>query len=143
MLMTTERGLGVLIVDDDDVAAEGIIRGLRRHGFAGRVLWVTDGLTALDVLRGEHAEELVEPRVVLLDLNMPVLDGFGFLEQLRADPRLHSTVVFVLSTSSRSNDMLRAYEHHVAGYMVKSSVGPQFAQLAEVLESYAAAVVLP
>jgi CheY-like chemotaxis protein len=74
---------------------------------------------------------------------MPVLDGFGFLQQLRADPRLHSTVVFVLSTSSRSNDILRAYDQHVAGYIVKSSVGPQFAQLAEVLESYAAAVVLP
>jgi CheY-like chemotaxis protein len=141
--MTTERGRGVLIVDDDDVAAEGVIRGLRRHGFDGRVLWVTDGATALDVLRGQHAEALAEPRVVLLDLNMPVLDGFGFLQQLRADPRLHSTVVFVLSTSSRSNDILRAYDQHVAGYIVKSSVGPQFAQLAEVLESYAAAVVLP
>jgi CheY-like chemotaxis protein len=141
--MTTERQLGVLIVDDDDVAAEGVVRGLQKHGFEGRALWVTDGSTALEVLRGEHRDDLAEPRVVLLDLNMPVLDGFGFLEQLRADPRLHSTVVFVLTTSARSHDLLRAYEEHVAGYMVKSSVGPQFARLAELLESYAAAVVLP
>jgi len=143
MLMTTESGLGVLIVDDDDVAAEGVLRGLRKHGFDGRVLWVTDGSTALDVLRGRHSEELAEPRVVLLDLNMPVLDGFGFLEQLRADAQLSSTVVFVLTTSSSNNDMLRAYEENVAGYMVKSMVGPQFARLARLLESYAAAVVMP
>jgi CheY-like chemotaxis protein len=142
-LMTIERALGVLIVDDDDVAAEGVLRGLRRHGYEGRALWVTDGSTALDVLRGEHLEELPDPRVVLLDLNMPILDGFGFLDQLRADPRLHSTVVFVLTTSSSSDDILRAYDEHVAGYMVKSAVGPQFARLAKLLESYAAAVVMP
>jgi len=141
--MTTESGLGVLIVDDDDVAAEGVVRGLRKHGFDGRVLWVTNGSTALDVLRGQHREVLAEPRVVLLDLNMPVLDGFGFLEQLRADQSLHSTVVFVLTTSSDSSDMLRAYDDHVAGYMVKSAVGPQFARLARLLDSYAAAVVWP
>jgi CheY-like chemotaxis protein len=140
--MTTDTGLGVLIVDDDDVAAEGVLRGLRKHGFEGRALWVTDGSTALDVLRGQHAENLTEPRVVLLDLNMPILDGFGFLEQLRADPDLHSTVVFVLTTSSSTIDMVRAYDEHVAGYMVKSAVGPQFARLAHLLESYAAAVVL-
>ena len=141
--MTTDTGLGVLIVDDDDVAAEGVVRGLRRHGFDGRALWVTDGASALEVLRGQHSDVLAEPRVVLLDLNMPILDGFGFLQQLRADPTLHSTVVFVLTTSSNSDDMLRAYEDHVAGYMVKSAVGPQFARLAQLLESYAAAVVWP
>ncbi|MEO5838350.1 MAG: response regulator [Acidimicrobiales bacterium] len=141
--MTTDAGLGVLIVDDDDVAAEGVLRGLRKHGFTGRALWVTDGATALEVLRGRHHETLAEPRVVLLDLNMPVLDGFGFLEQLRGEPMLHSTVVFVLTTSSDSGDMLRAYDDHVAGYMVKSAVGPQFARLARLLESYAAAVVWP
>jgi CheY-like chemotaxis protein len=143
MHMTTEPGLGVLIVDDDDVAAEGVVRGLRKHGFEGRVHWVTDGATALEVLRGDNAEKLGEPRVVLLDLNMPVLDGFGFLQQLRADARLHSTVVFVLTTSASSADMLRAYDEHVAGYMVKSAVGPQFARLALLLESYGAAVVWP
>ena len=141
--MTTDTGLGVLIVDDDDVAAEGVLRGLRKHGFEGRALWVTDGSTALDALRGQHSEILAEPRVVLLDLNMPILDGFGFLEQLRADSSLHSTVVFVLTTSSSTIDMIRAYDEHVAGYMVKSAVGPQFARLARLLESYAAAVVLP
>jgi hypothetical protein len=52
-------------------------------------------------------------------------------------------VVFVLTTSSSNNDMLRAYEENVAGYMVKSMVGPQFARLARLLESYAAAVVMP
>jgi CheY-like chemotaxis protein len=141
--MTTESGLGVLIVDDDDVAAEGVLRGLRKHGFGGRALWVIDGSSALDVLRGQHHQVLAEPRVVLLDLNMPVLDGFGFLEQLRGDPTLHSTVVFVLTTSSDSDDILRAYDDHVAGYMVKSAVGPQFARLAHLLESYATAVVWP
>jgi CheY-like chemotaxis protein len=141
--MTTDREIGVLIVDDDDVAAEGVIRGLRKHGFDGRVLWVTDGSAAMDLLRSERRDDGAEPLVVVLDLNMPVLDGFGFLEQLRTDPNLHSTVVFVLTTSSHGRDMARAYDHHVAGYMVKSDVGPQLARLASLLGAYADVVVMP
>ncbi|MGH6747148.1 response regulator [Novosphingobium sp.] len=134
----------VLVVDDDDVALEGVLRSFRRHGVPCRSQTAGDGCEALQILRGQHpAKRLGTPVIVLLDLNMPNMDGFQFLETLRADPALQRTVVFILSTSSRDQDRSRAYDEHVAGYMVKSAVGPQFAQLAHFITQYATTQNLP
>ncbi|WP_271190564.1 hypothetical protein, partial [Dactylosporangium matsuzakiense] len=65
------------------------------------------------------------------------------LEEMRADPVLRRTVVFVLSTSARDQDRARAYDEQVAGYMVKSAVGPQFALLADFMNQYARTQNLP
>lgn len=137
-------GCTVLLVDDDDVALEGVLRSFRRHEVPCRTLTVGDGSEALAVLRGTHQTKRLEtPVIVLLDLNMPGMDGFQFLEALRADPQLGRTVVFVLTTSSRDQDRYRAYDEHVAGYMVKSAVGPQFSLLAEFVTEYARTQKLP
>ena len=74
---------------------------------------------------------------------MPRMDGFEFLQALRSDPRLRDLVVFVLSTSEADADRTRAYHQNIAGYLVKSSVGPQFARLARMLLSYQSVVTLP
>jgi CheY-like chemotaxis protein len=81
--------------------------------------------------------------VVLLDLNLPRLGGMDFLREVRADPLLNDSVVFVLTTSADARDCKRAYEEHVAGYMVKSEVGPQFNKMVEMLRPYLAVVRLP
>jgi len=134
----------VLVVDDDDVALEGVLRSFRRHGVPCRSQTAGDGREALDILRGRHPrKQVATPVIVLLDLNMPNMDGFQFLEELRADAELKRTVVFILSTSSRDQDRSRAYDEHVAGYMVKSAVGPQFAQLAQFITKYATTQNLP
>ena len=134
----------VLLVEDDDVDAEAVIRSIRRSQVPVDVVWVEDGLEALDVLRGQHSSRTVErPVIVLLDLNMPRMDGFEFLHALRSDPDLRDLVVFVLSTSSADADRMRAYHENIAGYLVKSSIGPQFARLARLLLSYRTAVTLP
>jgi len=134
----------VLVVDDDDVALEGVLRSFRRHGVPCRSEVAADGREALEILRGRHPGKHVDtPVIVLLDLNMPNMDGFQFLEELRADAELKRTVVFILSTSSRDQDRWRAYDEHVAGYMVKSAVGPQFAQLAQFITKYATTQNLP
>jgi CheY-like chemotaxis protein len=136
--------LNVLLVDDDDVDAESVIRSLRRGTAPLNVLWVEDGLEALEVLRGQHPVLTIErPLVVLLDLNMPRMDGFEFLGALRHDPALTDLVVFVLSTSAAEADRTRAYQDNIAGYLVKSAVGPQFSKLARMLAGYQAAVTLP
>ena len=71
---------------------------------------------------------------------MPVMNGFEFLEYIRNDELLQDTVIFILTTSNDDNDRSRAYDNNVAGYMVKSAVGPQFAKLAALLCAYKNAV---
>ncbi|MDL5034605.1 response regulator [Pelomonas sp. APW6] len=134
----------VLLVDDDDVATEGVLRSFRKLGVHCQTVTAEDGLVALEILRNQHpSRRLSPPYLVLLDLNMPRMDGFQFLEVLRKDPALKQTVVFVLTTSSRDADRTRAYNENVAGFMVKSAVGPQFSLLANFLDKYAASVRLP
>lgn len=134
----------VLLVDDDDVALEGVLRSFRKHGVPCRTLTAGDGAEALSILKGRHPHKRLEtPVVVLLDINMPGMDGFQFLEAVRSDAQLKRTVVFILSTSARDQDRTRAYDDHVAGYMIKSAVGPQFSLLAEFIGKYAHSQKLP
>jgi len=136
--------LTVLLVDDDDVAAESVQRSLHKAGLMVPVVWAEDGESALRALRGEDPARVVpRPRVTLLDLNMPRMNGFEFLEALRADRDLCDDVVFVLTTSDADTDRMRAYQGHIAGYMVKSALGPQFARLAQLLAVYHQAMRLP
>jgi len=136
--------LTILLVEDDDVAAEAVVRSLGKAQLMFPVVWAEDGEQALRALRGQDpARPVPRPRVTLLDLNMPHMNGFEFLQNLRADPELCDDVVFVLTTSDADTDRVRAYHEHVAGYMVKASVGPQFARLAQLLDLYHSAIRLP
>ena len=74
---------------------------------------------------------------------MPRMNGFEFLEALRGDAELRESVVFVLSTSDADADRSRAYHELVAGYMVKSAIGPQFSKLAKLLKQYTETIWLP
>ena len=142
--MNKTHSLTILLVEDDDVAAEGVLRSLTRLGLPFPLVCAEDGRVALSILRGEDATRQVSrPLVILLDLNMPRMNGFEFLQELRADPKLCEEVVFVLTTSDADSDRMRAYQEQIAGYMVKSAVGPQFSKLAQLLLSYDAAVTLP
>ena len=108
------------------------------------VVWAEDGAQALAALRGDDPSRPVpRPRVTLLDLNMPRMNGFEFLQALRADESLTDDIVFVLTTSDADTDRSRAYHQHVAGYMVKAAVGPQFSRLAQLLIDYQASVKWP
>ncbi len=119
-------GLTILLVEDDDVAAESVVRSLKHIGLDIPVVWAEDGEVALRLLRdADPLRPVPRPRVVLLDLNMPRMNGFEFLQHLRADPALHNEVVFVLTTSDDDSDRTRAYHENIAGYMVKTAVGPR------------------
>jgi CheY-like chemotaxis protein len=143
-VMTGAQPINLLLVEDDDVAAEAVVRGLHRHDMNCPVIPAEDGNAALQILRGNHtAQRIDKPYLVLLDLNMPRMNGFEFLAALRADSELRDTVVFVLTTSSAESDRARAYQENIAGYIVKSATGPQFSGLARFLTEYRRAVQLP
>jgi CheY-like chemotaxis protein len=130
----------IVVVDDDAVDVEAVQRALRHQRISNPTVVFHDSVAALRALRGA---EISEPRLVLLDLNMPRMNGVEFLRELRADPSSHRTVVFVLTTSSSEKDIVESYELNVAGYIVKSAVGPDFVRLTDLLGCYWRVVELP
>ena len=142
--MTSVRPFSILLVDDDDVAAEAVVRGLAKNAMHCPITIAEDGSVALQILRGTHPmRAIVKPYVVLLDLNMPRMNGFEFLRELRMDKQLRNSVVFVLTTSGSPAERASAYEENIAGYIVKSGVGPQLSGLARFLIEYRSAILLP
>jgi len=136
--------LTILLVDDDDVACESVMRSFKKNGIPFPITTAGDGVEALEILRGKHKEKTIGPHtVILLDLNMPRMNGFEFLAEIRQDASLASSIIFVLTTSDSDSDRIRAYEDNIAGYMIKSAVGPQFSKLASLLVGYNQSVELP
>lgn len=142
--MDRPNELSLLIVEDDPVDRESVIRGLRKTKIANAIETASDGVEALDKLRGTGGHEAIpRPLVILLDLNLPRMNGSEFLTELRADEDLADTIVFVLTTSESSSDIRKAYEHNVAGYIVKQRVGADFMRLVELLETFWRLIELP
>ena len=134
----------ILLVEDDDIDAEAVRRAFTKQRIANPIVHARDGVEALEVLRGENGKEkLLRPYMILLDLNMPRMNGIEFLKELRGDSDLHDSVVFVLTTSDADRDKLSAYEQHIAGYLIKSNVGSGFVNLVNMLDAYWRYVELP
>jgi CheY-like chemotaxis protein len=105
-------------------------------------LWVAgDGVEALEMLRGKEMPQ--ERRIVLLDLNMPRMNGIEFLRAIRADPVHRVTPVVVLTTSNDERDRVEAYKLNVAGYLVKPVTLLNFVELMAALNRYWMLVELP
>ncbi len=134
-----QRNLNILLVEDDAVDVMNIRRAFKRKRISNPLFVAQNGLQALDMLRGGFDTMPTLPekrRVVLLDLNMPRMDGLEFLEELRGDPSLKETPVVVLTTSDDGQDRRRAYEFNVAGYILKPVTFDQFANTMEALTRY-------
>jgi CheY-like chemotaxis protein len=98
------------------VDAVNMQRIFRKLSVPHELRQASNGIVALDLIRKEPC---FIPDVILLDWNMPVMDGAEFLKALRTDENLHRIPVYVLSTSDYPPDIATAYEHNVAGYLVK------------------------
>ena len=134
----------ILVVDDDDVDAEGVQRAVKAAKILNPISRARDGIEALDMLRGTNGKEPIpRPFLILLDLNMPRMNGIEFLDVLRRDEHLHRSVVIVLTTSQAERDKLAAYDKHVAGYVSKSKAGEDFTELIDMLDHYWRIVELP
>ncbi|MDV6030890.1 MAG: response regulator [Phycisphaera sp. RhM] len=130
----------ILVVEDDFVDLEIIRRGVAKRGLQAEILNATDGAAALQLLRSDRlTPEQRGHLVVLLDINMPGMNGHQFLDEIRADETLRPTLIFILTTSDHPRDVTRAYEQNVAGYFLKSNLGG----LLETLSSYLNHVKFP
>lgn len=112
----------VLLADDNATDAELTIRALEIGGVKLPVVWVQDGEAALDYVfrRGVYAQRPTgNPRLMLLDLHMPKIDGLDVLAQIKADPGTRGTPVVIMSSSDQEYDMTRSYELHANSYIVK------------------------
>ncbi|MFK7914927.1 MAG: response regulator [Pseudomonadales bacterium] len=141
--MEKYHSVDILMVDDDELDVELFRRSLTKNRIANRLVWAQDGVEALEILQGKRAESIEQPAIVLLDINMPRMNGLEFLDAIRADPALKTLTVFVLTTSQDDRDIARAYENNVAGYMVKSELGESFAEGIGLLDHYWRVVELP
>ncbi len=133
----------LLLVDDDDIDTEALMRSFKKIGAECETFVARDGDTALDMLRGRVQPSVQRPCIVVLDINMPRMTGIEFLDEIRADHQLMDMIVFVLTTSSDRKDVFQAYDHNVAGYLVKSDVGDMFIEAAKLIDQYARTVLLP
>lgn len=134
----------ILLIDDDEIDAEAVQRAFRQHKLANPIIHAVDGIMALEILREKSAKSrLTKPYIILLDINMPRMGGLEFLHELRRDPNLTDSVVFMLTTSNSHEDKLAAYREHIAGYILKQNVGADFTGAIQLLTNYQTLVVLP
>ena len=136
-----ERALNLVLVEDDEVDVMNVKRAFQKNHIANPLFVATNGVEALELLRGGKIPR--ERRMVLLDLNMPQMNGIEFLRELRRDPELHSTPVVVLTTSNDERDRIEAYDLNVAGYLLKPVTFSNFCDVMATLNKYWALVELP
>jgi CheY-like chemotaxis protein len=128
------KPLNVVLVEDDEVDVMNVRRAFERANIAAPLFRAADGVEALDLLRNPSTP--VGRRLVLLDLNLPRMNGIEFLRELRADEELRTTPVVVLTTSNDEGDKLDAFELLVAGYLLKPVAFGSFVDLMANLDRY-------
>lgn len=133
--------LNILLVEDDEVDVMTVKRAFRQNHISNPLFVASDGIEALEMLRGDELPK--GRRIVLLDLNMPRMNGIEFLQEIRKDPELVSTPVIVLTTSNDDQDKVNAYNLNVAGYLVKPVTFANFCELMVALNKYWSLVELP
>ena len=121
--MTSLSEVEILLVEDDPGDAELTLRALKKHNLANKVVHVADGEQALDFVfcRGEYSRRSIEdgPRVVVLDLKLPKVDGLEVLRAMKADDRARLIPVVVLTSSREERDLIESYRLGVNSYIVK------------------------
>ncbi len=138
------ESVNILLVEDDKVDVMAIKRALREIKVGNPLAVASHGIEALDMLRGENGHtRITQPRLILLDLNMPRMGGLEFLETLRGDPALRRSIVFVMTTSAAEEDRLRAYNLNIAGYLIKDCLGKNFLDSISMLKHFWRVVEFP
>lgn len=139
--MVQDRLLNILLVEDDEVDVMNVKRAFAKNHIANPLFVAGNGVEGLEMLRNGSVPR--DRRIVLLDLNMPRMNGIEFLRELRADPDLAGTPVVMLTTSNDERDKVQAYNLNVAGYLLKPVTFINFCDVMAALNKYWALVEMP
>ena len=138
------KSVTVLLVEDDDFDAKLFVRGFQKAKIANPVRRVVDGVEALEVLHGTNGKQKIQaPFVLVVDLNMPRMNGIQLIKAIRADPALRRSIIFVLTTSKSEEDKVASYDLNVAGVIVKDTAGQDFMNVMTLFDTYWHVVELP
>lgn len=118
-----EKDVEILLVEDNPNDAELTMRALKKQNLANSLHWVKDGAEALDFIfaKGNYSNRNSnnKPKVILLDLKLPKVDGLEVLKKLKEDERTNMIPVVVLTSSREEEDMVKSYSYGVNSYIVK------------------------
>lgn len=129
----------VLLIEDSEQDAELTLRVLQRTDLARSVVWVRDGVEALDYVFGASADRatlMAAPRVVILDIKMPRMDGHQVLRRIKGDPRSRHIPVVVLSSSRVERDVSESLEDGANSYVVKPVNFDEFSETVRQVGTY-------
>lgn len=141
-----DRIIHILLVEDDEVDVMNVKRAFKKYKITNPLYIAGNGLEALDMLRSHDGRSPQVPktrRLILLDLNMPKMNGLEFLQEVRQDRELRRTPVIVLTTSDEDKDRIEAYNFNVAGYILKPVTFANFAEVMVALNKYWALCEMP
>lgn len=136
-----ERILNILLVDDDEVDVMNVQRAFKKANITSPVYVAGNGIEALEMLRGPVLPQA--RRLVLLDINMPKMNGIELLREVRKDPLLKALCIVVLTTSNEDRDRIDAYQLNVAGYLLKPVTFIDFVDLVSTLTKYWTLMEMP
>jgi CheY-like chemotaxis protein len=139
--LKTNNLLNILLVEDDEIDVMNVKRAFEKAHIANPVFLAGNGVEALEKLRSGEIPK--DRRIILLDLNMPRMNGIEFLRELRSDPVLHSTSVVVLTTSNDDRDKVEVFNLNVAGYLLKPVTFNDFCDLMVAMNKYWTLVEMP
>ena len=139
--MSEERALNILLVDDDEVDVMTVKRAFQKANITNKLFVASNGIEALELLRSGAIP--TTRRLILLDLNMPKMNGLEFLREVRNDPALAALTVVVLTTSNEDRDRVDAFQLNVAGYLLKPVTFHTFAEVMATLNKYLTLMEMP
>ena len=140
MTLLDGRPANILLVDDDPGDQELTRRAMESGRIINKLFIVNDGEEALDFLyhKGKYSDpqSVPLPDLILLDLNMPKIDGKKVLQKIKSDPELKRIVVVVLSTSQLEQDIIKSYELGANSFITKPVDMDEFVSSIEILKDY-------
>jgi len=138
--MNDPSDVEILLVEDNPTDAELCIRALKKHNFANKLVWVKDGAEALDFIFCTGAYEgrapAAKPKVVLLDLRLPKVDGVEVLRRIKSDERTKMIPIVVVTSSKEDRDVAESYKLGVNSYISKPVVFEEFSETMSRLGMY-------